>query len=293
MSIVQFYENVGYKGNGRMYTITDESTDVIILYENANDTISISSITNNTNYYVILYYKQGNKPFGGAYVNITSNLSNIYDLDTSMFRSSNIVVPFFNGVLLKKKYFFTIYQEKVILPNFNGTSPLDTNVAIDMRETYCLFTRNSFVVTCYDSETDQSNDIIQTIPETATEQSNDFEKTTEPTTLHNAPIENIDCETVPTYRQCQTTHKDLIQIIHATKTKNEECERALSNQYDSIHKKHTYEKTKLKKNIQDLNEQNKNLKNYGQNNRKVILFITFFDLLMFFYILYKRYIVRF
>ena len=251
-----------------------------------------------------------------------------------MFRSSNIVVPFFNGVLLKKKYFFTIYQEKVILPNLLGTSPLDTNVAIDMTGTYCLFSRNSNVLTCHDSETDQSNDNIQTTtetateqsndfekttepttlhnapienvpateqssdnsemrPETATEQSNDFEKTTEPTTLHNAPIENIDCETVPTYRQCQTTHKDLIQIIHATKTKNEECERALSNQYDSIHKKHTYEKTKLKKNIQDLNEQNENLKNYGTNNRTVILFITFFDLLMFFYILYKRYIVRF
>ena len=47
-----------YKGNKRMYEITDESANVIILYENATDTISISSIANITNYYVILYYKR-------------------------------------------------------------------------------------------------------------------------------------------------------------------------------------------------------------------------------------------
>ena len=47
-----------YKGNERMYEITDESANVIILYENATDTISISSIANITNYYVILYYKR-------------------------------------------------------------------------------------------------------------------------------------------------------------------------------------------------------------------------------------------
>ena len=100
---------------------------------------------------------------------------------------------------------------------------------------------------------------------------------------------------MPTYRQCQTKRKDLIQLIYDNKTKNEECERerALSNQYDSIHKKHTYEKTKLEKKIQDLNKQNENLKNNGTNNRTVIYSNTIVDLLMFFYILYKRYIVRF
>ena len=147
-------------------------------------------------------------------MNIPSNLSNIYDLDTLLFSYNKLVDSFFNGILLKKKGYFDVYQEKVIIPNILGTSPLDTNVAKDMTDDYCLFFRNNYMVMCHvpateqssknietrpETATEQSNDNIETRPETATEQSNNFKKTTESTTLHYAPIENIDCETVPTY----------------------------------------------------------------------------------------------
>ena len=100
MGSVTFFDQINYEGNWRSYEIGDRADSQILLYNDTITPLQIRSIKNKTDktYIVVLYYKNGENAFGGSYINIDSDFSDL----NYIYRFSKVNL-FFNGVILQKK----------------------------------------------------------------------------------------------------------------------------------------------------------------------------------------------
>ena len=133
MGEVTFFEKVGFKGKRRTCDIDNEDFYHIILYENAEEPILIHSIRNETNYLVTLYYKKDSNAFGGNYIYIKENLSDIREVkNEDLFGWSKGVSPEFNGIVLQKLLPDRRYEFNTVLSTWYSEQPYGNDV-LDMR----------------------------------------------------------------------------------------------------------------------------------------------------------------
>ena len=91
---VILYDQVGHTGKSQRFPIPKDAKDIIVIYNDPKNLITVRSIKNDSNYYVMLYYGKGDNAFGGKYINIFNDSNNI---------SSLVTIPAFNGILLRKR----------------------------------------------------------------------------------------------------------------------------------------------------------------------------------------------
>lgn len=263
MGSVTFYEDTDLTGNGSTFEIGDRTDYQILLYNDPTKPIVIRSIENTTNYFVILYYKNGDNAFGGKYINIKGNLRDINLVQhTSYVFWSQEVSPEFNGIVLQKILPDTqlSYVYDVVLSNYLNTKPYDENV-LGMRG--------------YLNE-------INTDQTSTEETSDNVDPTSAETTLQSTPVEikNVN----DPYNRCIEDNKEKQKNIDHFKSRIENCEGIFNSEVLPLKN----EQTRLEITVMELEQQNTELK----NTTFIHLFVIFVDLLILFYILYRHNIFR-
>ena len=268
MAYVTFYEKFGYKGKRRTCNIDNEDFYHILVYENAKEPILIRSIINNTNFFITLYYKKDSNAFGGNYIYIKENLSDIREVkNEDLFGWSKGVSPEFNGIVLQKLLPDRRYEFNTVLSTWYSEQPYGNDV-LDMRHSL--------------KESDEPKE------------SNLF------TTLFIDPLmartANSNVQPMRSERTCKEINERLNKLINI-----------MSEQYDGC-KKHLLkldsQELQLKKEIQDLEQSNQRFKTFKESNQldeevkdkditnnkdlTYLYFLIIIDLFMLFYILYKH-----
>ena len=268
MAYVTFYEKFDYKGKRRTCNIDNEDFYHILVYENAKEPILIRSIVNKTNFFITLYYKKDSNAFGGNYIYIKENLSDIREVkNEDLFGWSKGVSPEFNGIVLQKLLPDRRYEFNTVLSTWYSEQPYGNDV-LDMRHSL--------------KESDEPKE------------SNLF------TTLFIDPLmartANSNVQPMRSERTCKEINERLNKLINI-----------MSEQYDGC-KKHLLkldsQELQLKKEIQDLEQSNQRFKTFKESNQldeevkdkditnnkdlTYLYFLIIIDLFMLFYILYKH-----
>ena len=265
MGSVTFYEDTDLTGNGSTFEIGDRTDYQILLYNDPTKPIVIRSIENTTNYFVILYYKNGDNAFGGKYINIKGNLRDINLVQHTYYTFwSQEVSPEFNGIVLNK-----------ILPDTQFLYEFNT-----------VFSNNYFNSKPYNENVlDMTGDLneINTKQTNTEETDSNVYPTSAETTLPTAPVE-IKKNNDP-YNRCLEHIKERQKTIDHFNSRIESCEGIFNS--DVLPLKN--EQTRLEKTVMELEQQNTELKNNGST---ITVFVIIVDLLIFFYILYRHNIFR-
>ena len=74
---VILYDQVGHTGKSQRFPIPKDAKDIIVIYNDPKNLITVRSIKNDSNYYVMLYYGKGDNAFDGKYINIFNDSNNI------------------------------------------------------------------------------------------------------------------------------------------------------------------------------------------------------------------------
>ena len=270
MAYVTFYEKFDYKGKRRTCNIDNEDFYHILVYENAKEPILIRSIINNTNFFITLYYKKDSNAFGGNYIYIKENLSDIREVkNEDLFGWSKGVSPEFNGIVLQKLLPDRRYEFNTVLSTWYSEQPYGNDVS-DMRY--------SFKESDEPKESDKPN-ILNAFKFMMEQNPSDVQPMRSPIT-------------------CKGTNKNLNELIKILSQQYDHCQKLLLN-LDS-------EQKQLEQKIQELEQMNQRLKTFQQyeevkdndttNNKHsmYLYFVIIIDLFMLFYISYKHkdYFVR-
>ena len=266
MGIVTFFEDIDYNGNSRTIDIGDRSAYQILLYKNTETPITIRSIQNHTNYIITLYYKKDSNAFGD-YIYIDKDISDIQQVQhPSYYFWTKEVSPLFSGIVLERKpmLYFTV-EYNYVIRNLNLFKPYDENV-LDLRNELKKYTEN-----------------VQTQP-TPQQQQTDLQ--------YASVTESAETDK---YNECRNNREELIRKVHLKQMLYGQCQDSNKIKFDTIKNNHAEQKAKLGKELQKLQQENKNLKTKGTTGNKNSMYSYFFaivDLLMLFYILYKHNLFR-
>ena len=268
MGSVTFYERTGYTGTRRTYNLYDDTVDQILLYKNPTKPIVIRSIINKTNYFITLYYKKDSNAFGGNYIYIKENLSDIREVkNEDLFGWSKGVSPEFNGIVLQKLLPDRRYEFNTVLSTWYSEQPYGNDV-LDMRHSL--------------KESDEPKE------------SNLF------TTLFIDPLmartANSNVQPMRSERTCKEINERLNKLINIMSEQYDGCKKHLLN-FNS-------QELQLKKKFQDLEQINQRFKTFIESNQldeevkdnditnnkdlTYLYFLIIIDLFMLFYILYKH-----
>ena len=257
MGEVTFFEKAGFKGKRRTCNIDNEDFYQILLYENAEEPILIRSIQNNTNYFVTLYYKKDSDAFGGNYIYIKENLSDIRKVkNDDLFGWSKGVSPEFNGIVLQKLLPDRIYEFKTVLSTWYSEQPYGNDV-LDMR--YSL------------KESDEP-----TVPNIL----NPFNFLMG----HNPS----DIKPMRSAITCKQNNEDLNKLIKNLSQQYDECQKLDSDQKQLEQKIQALEQMNQRLKTFQQYEEVKDNDTTNNEDSMYLYFLIRIDLFMLFYILYKH-----